>query len=133
MASIPGHGNGYAKQFFLVTACTSFRLPAPRVRGCLSFAYLLLLLPLHQHLGDSTDWSVTTSGTQLPKNVQPGERNRFHTPTSVLKQNQLPPYARCCSAEHRTNCFKHTAREAGCVGSWVFALDSVLHSTPPQP
>lgn len=71
----------------------------------------LLLPPLSLSFADSTDQSVTTSGTSFLSGVQPGERNRFQTPTSVLKQRQLAPQAPC-SAEHRTNCFK-TQSEGG--------------------
>lgn len=36
-----------------------------------------------------------------------GERNRFPTPTSLLKQKQFSPQTHC-SAEDRTNCFKQS-------------------------
>lgn len=82
-------------------------------RGCLSCSYHLLP-SLSLSFSDSTDPSLTTSGTGFLGSVQRGERNRFQTPTLVLKRKQFSPRAHC-SAEDRTNCFKHRAREAGGV------------------
>lgn len=80
-------------------------------RGCLSCPSLLLLLSPSLCFPDSTEQSLTSSGTSSLSSVQRGERNRFQTPTLVLKQKPLSPHAHC-SAEGRTNCFKHRAREA---------------------
>lgn len=79
---------------------------------------------------DSTDQCLTTSGASFLSRVQPGETNRFQTPTLVLKQKQFSHHARC-SAEHRTNCFKHRAREAGWCG--ILGVCSPLCvSVPPR-
>lgn len=95
-------------------------------RGCLSCTHHLLP-SLSLSFSDSTEQSLTTSGTGFLGSVQPGERNRFQTPTLVLKQEQFSPQAPC-PAEDRTNCFKHRAREAGRVGFWVTVLHSVFQS-----
>lgn len=67
--------------------------------------------------------SLTTSGTGFLSSVQPGVRNRFQTPTLVLKQKQFPPHAHCSAEAEQTVLNTERGRQRG-VGFWVSAFNS---------
>lgn len=126
LAMFPGPGSWYAKWLFLSGPWPFFLLPAWTAKAVPPA--LNLLPPLSLSFSDSVEQPLTTSGTSLLGSVKLGERNRFQTPTLVLRQKQFYPCSLLCRAQNK---LFQTQSEGG-REVWVLGVCSQLCMSVPH-